>query len=333
MTEELLEYYFEIKPEETIQDDGLIRYRSGYSLYTIINVTQWEPDTLIELYEMSEHLAKNGDQLVSRFIPTNEQKFLVTYKEQDYIVVHNYLFRPNHKRNIGRQLAIFHERGQYLPTQVVKLNRLGEWKNYWVKRLEQIEQVWSQMVRSPSGDPFDMMFIDSYPYYMGLCENAIQYYTDTLIDEIPGQFDQGTVCHQYFADGLWKGKFPIRNPFDWVFDHPARDLAEWVRDCYFRQPTSYTNDLQTFIQEYTSIRPLSRFGWRLLYARLLCPLHYIQCVEEYFLTNSEGKKKELEERLSRILRDASQYEYFLGNFYEIARGTDEDLPIVKWLKR
>ncbi|MBS4178557.1 spore coat putative kinase YutH [Lederbergia citrea] len=332
MSVEVLEKYFGIKPEKSLNDGRAVRYVVNNSLYTIIPVTHMEQDALIELYEMSDHMAKYGDKRVSIFVPGIDQKYLVTHKDQDFCLLHNHNFPPSRNNNIGVKLAKFHERGKALQATITEANRMGEWKSLWVKRLEQMERVWGGLLREQSDEEFDRLFIKSFPYYLGLCENAIQYLTDTELDEAPHISDRGTICNLHFNNELWKSSMEIRNPFDWVFDHPSRDLAEWVRDCYFRNRRSFQPEVSKFLQGYESIAPLSSFSWRLLYARLLFPLHYFTCVEDYYITGSQWTKKQLEERLSRYIRDSKDYEMFLGNFYYIAYVDHKQLPVLDWLR-
>lgn len=333
MTEKILEQYFGLKPENTIQDGRYKRYIIDHSLYSTIPVTNWEQEALIELYEMSEHMAKNGDPTVSTFIPGNHGKFLVTHEEQDYVVLHNYQIPAMRKGQTGRALAIFHERGKNMPNPITKLSHMGEWKNFWIRRLEQMEKVWASLLQEPGGEKFERLFIESFPYFMGLTENAIQYYTDTTMDEELTSFDFGTINHYRFTEHTWSSEFQIRNPFDWIFDHPARDLAEWIRHQYFQYPRSFRPELQRFIQSYESIAPLSRFAWRLVYSRLLFPLHYFTCVEDYFLSQTETSQRQLEEQLEKLVRETRDYELFLANFYHLASIDHEQLPLVEWLNK
>ncbi|MCJ7840322.1 spore coat protein YutH [Lederbergia sp. NSJ-179] len=332
MSEDILRNYFNIQPERSIKIGDMIHYLAQGSVYSTVQVTQWEQEALIELYEMSEHMAKMGDKKVSTFVAANNGKYLITLNEQDYVVLHNHYVRSSARRNKGRQLAKFHERGSYLQAPITQLNREGQWKEFWITRLEQMEKVWSGLVREPSEERFEQLFVESFPYYLGICENAIQYVKDTELDVPRSHSDQRTICHQNFRESLWDSKTSvIRNPFDWVVDHKARDIAEWVRECYFRYQRSYQPELLRFLEGYQSIVPLSRFSWRLIYARLLFPLHYFTCVENYFLTSSEASKKQLEERLSRLIRDARDYEQFLRYFFHIASHHTRELPPVEWI--
>lgn len=328
---ELLEKHFDVTPEATIQTGKLVRYVANNLLYTIVPVTHMEQEVLIELYEMSEHMAKLSDQHVSTFVPATNGNFLITDHDQDYVLLVNQYHTPTRKINTARELATFHERGKAISFEFQSLNRLGMWRNLWTIRLEQMEKVWAEKAREQPKEKFEKLFVESFPYFLGLCENAIQYVADTEIDEEPIHIDHGTICHHYFQDELWQDELKIRNPFDWVFDHQARDVAEWMRNHYFAMDRTFLPQLRTFLDSYQSISPLSTFSWRLIYARLLFPLHYFTSVEIYFSTDSQWTQKQLEEKMTRLLRDTREYEEFLRTIHHVADSYRHTIPMVDWL--
>ena len=66
-----------------------------------------------------------------------------------------------------------------------KISRIGQWKNLWEKRIDQMEKVWKGMMQHEPVNEFDRMFFESFPYYMAIAENAIQYLVDTELDDDP----------------------------------------------------------------------------------------------------------------------------------------------------
>ncbi|MDQ0215171.1 spore coat protein YutH [Oikeobacillus pervagus] len=329
----LLERHYGVKIEDVLQDGVDLRYSSKGFLYTISNVTNWEQELLAELHKMSNHLMAKGDPSVSTFVSNKDGRFLMTVNEADYVVLKNNRIPSPASIRYGRKLARFHNRGQYMNENIQHASRIGQWKYLWEQRLEQLESLFHQIIRQHPEDSFEEMFVKSYPYYMGLAENAIQYIVDTEIDEQPQEVDSGTICHDRFHRKSWGDDLFIRNPLDWVFDHPGRDLAEWIRSTYWSHSRIYRQDIQTFLNEYQSLRSLSAFSWRLIYARLLFPLHYFECIEDYFLTTETQTKKQLEEQLDRAIRDATDYEHFLALFYEIANVPVRQyrIPLIAWL--
>jgi spore coat protein YutH len=270
---------------------------------------------------------------VPAFLQSIEGGFITSWEDHQYCVLANRHTEKHVKVKLGRKLAKFHERGRTVPFKIERTSRIGQWKQLWEKRLDQIEKVWSELLYQTPDDDFERMFIDSFPYYIGLTENAIQYLVDTELDDEPKESDSGTVCHERFSNDSWGANYYIKDPFQWVFDHRSRDLAEWTRERYFRNTQTYENDVRQFFIDYQSIAPLTSFSWRLLFSRLLFPLHYFECIENYYITRSEQEKKLLEEKLNKMLKQSTEYERFLGHFFHTVGDPLKPLniPQLDWL--
>lgn len=331
MSMEILKTYFDIEPEQTVPDGAQVRYEADHLIYTVVPVTNVSENILIELYEMAEHLAKNGDVRVSSFVKSKDNKYLVTHEKEDYVVLANHNIRPPSSKNTGRKLAKFHERGKTIPVRIQAASRLGDWRTLWIKRLDQMEKAWMGMLREQQNGEFEKLFIETFPYFLGLSENALQYLADTELDEEVHYSDAGTICHERFQEGQWQGRFGIRNPFDWVFDHQSRDIAEWIRGRYLRGAKGLKPDLAAFFEQYEAVSPLSAFSWRMVYSRLLFPIHYFECVEGYFIAANERSQKQLEEQLTILIRDSHEYEQFLKGFFAMSGASARHLPAVGWL--
>ncbi|WP_335870320.1 spore coat putative kinase YutH [Bacillus sp. 2205SS5-2] len=335
MLQEILNQYFGIQAQQSIKDGGYERYIRNGVLYTIVNVTNVEQEYLVELYQMAQHLSERGDKYVSSFVQAKEEKFLITHDEQDYVLLQNQQLQPPREKRLGRKLAKFHERGRTIPDKITYNSRIGEWKGLWEKRLDQMEKACYDMVQREPNDDFERMLIDAFPYYLGLAENGIQYLVDTELDDEPTSEDAGTVCHNRFLNNTWGTQYWVRFPFEWVFDHCSRDIADYIRGQYLSRNRTFGPDVQKFSQEYESVSKISSFGYRLTYARLVFPLHFFECVEEYFISGSEQRRNTLEEKLARYLKYSGDYERFLGSFYEIVgvSAKSQSLPRIQWLTK
>ncbi|MGG3468083.1 spore coat putative kinase YutH [Neobacillus pocheonensis] len=338
MLQKMLENQYGIETQEYIKLDTYDALRGNGWLYLISNPAGREEADISELGKIAEHLRNYGDQNVPIFLQSKEGNLITTWEQNKYCVLANrQADEKQRKIKLGRKLAKFHERGKRVPFQIERSNRIGKWKELWEKRLEQMEKVWNGLLFQTPEDEFERLFIESFPYYLGLTENAIQYLVDTELDEEPGETDNGTVCHERFSKKTWgplsTNQYFIKNPFDWVFDHRSRDLAEWTRERYFRNFQTYDVDLKQFFEEYQSVAPLTSFSWRLLYSRLIFPLHYFECIENYYITRSEQDKKTLEDKLSKILRQSGEYEKFLAAFFQISGAPIKrmNLPQPEWL--
>ncbi|WP_315970026.1 spore coat putative kinase YutH [Bacillus massilinigeriensis] len=331
----LLQQQYGIKVEGRLKVGMYEAFNNKNELYLVIPIGHVDQEELKELENLSLHLIQNGDRNVCEMVKTKDGLSFAKWGEQSFCVIVNRHPKMAQVKHIGRKLAKFHLRGRQVSFPVTKLNRIGQWKQFWETRLDQMEKVWTDKLFIPPENDFERMFLESFPYYMGLTENAIQYLVDTELDGEPGLIDYGTVCHVKFHGKTWGDHYIIKNPFDWAFDHCARDIAEWTRERYFRNSQTYQPELIQFIKDYQTITPLSPFAWRLLYARLLFPLHYFECVEGYYIANSEQQKNLMQDRLKKYLQHSSDHEHFLAEFFQMAEVPvrKNNIPIVEWLSK
>lgn len=306
-------------------------------LYLLVPCDGLEDEYIQELAQLAAHYKKFGDNYVCQFLKTDKGEIVIPWGGSKYctLVVRTREQKDRAVEQMGRKLAKFHYRGRFVSFPLKKIVQIGRWKSFWETRLEQMEKFWNDKLFGGPENEFDKMFLESFPYYMGLAENGIQYLTDTEIDEEPLFPDHGTVCHRRFHANSWGERFHIKNPFDWVFDHCGRDLAEWTRERYFHNIKTYERDVSRFFRDYQSFSPLSSFSWRLIYARLLFPLHFFDCVENYYCAASEQEKHLCHDLLQRYLQYTKEHEQFLGSFFELLEVPVRAyrIPVPEWLRR
>lgn len=336
MIQQWLEQQYGIKAEAELSIGRYSACKRGDQLYLLIHPVKQDQEEIAELQKITQHLSYTGDKTVPLFFPSKTGEILSEWKNEKACVL---ACRSGMKRKttspLGRKLAKFHQRGRTLSVPINKISRLGQWKQIWEKRLDQMEGVWSSKIYQYPENEFEKLFMESFPYYMGLAENAIQYLVDTEIDEKPTTVDHGTVCHERFSESTWGEEAVFKNPFEWIMDHSCRDLAEWTRERYFHNSQTYEPDVKQFFIDYQSRSKLSPFSWRLLYARMIFPLHYFECVEGYYVSGSEQTRHTLEDRLQKLLNHSSEYEQFLAVFYQIVEAPIRTyrIPELDWLKR
>jgi spore coat protein YutH len=316
------------KIEKVSGYDTFMIQNNLYFIVPAINITEGE---MIELQQMSAYMLAKGDAAVASIVPTRTGTIIAYIHEQPIVILRSHIQPYTRTINIGKELAKFHQRGRTYPYYVNYCKRIGQWKDLWGKRLDQMEMFWRSKVQMHPENAFERMFVDSFPYYLGLTENAIQYLVDTELDDEPRTVDCATICHQRFTERLWRQG--VKLPTEWVYDHCARDLAEWVRSFYHVNPSFEAEKIKRFFAEYQRVTPLTTFSWRLIYSRLLFPLHYFECIEGYYLAQEEEQKRMYEEKLLHILNQSSEYEQFLGRFYDLVElpANRFNLPKVKWL--
>ncbi|AKQ74669.1 endospore coat-associated protein YutH [Bacillus licheniformis] len=308
-------------------------FHTPNSMFLIVPVSHLSQDELAELFSMSQYLQEQRDPYVSSFILTKDGEMTFEENGVSYVLLQAAPRMTNRSVSFGAELAEFHHKGRGYPYEVKETSRIGQWKELWGKRLDQLEQFWIQKTQARQLQPFEKQFIESFPYYLGLTENAIQYLADTELDDQPQAADSGTICQQRLTCEALRREPLIKIPMEWVFDHAARDLAEYARSLFHERKNF--NEIMLFLQQYEQAAPLSSFSKRLMYSRLLFPLHYFETVEGYYIS-PESEHHYFESRLDYLLSHAPAYEQFLNGFQEMAGMRSAGLismPPVNWLKR
>ena len=137
-----------------------------------------------------------------------------------------------------------------------------------------------------------------------------------------GHSEQGTICHFCFTSASWvvirERTPPVKLPSDWVYDHPARDIAEWIRYQLndFEARDKQKSILQ-FINSYEERFSLTSFTRNMMFGRLLFPYHYVEQVEQIYLREAPKENGRLNECLQTIWdnegEQMKQMSYLLKN--------------------
>ncbi|MGM7722518.1 spore coat putative kinase YutH [uncultured Metabacillus sp.] len=307
-------------------------FRVHQTDFLIVPITNIDEEEMYELYQLSEFMVEKREPNIARIVVTKKNNLFFEKDKAKYALVKYAAFTQGRYQQIGRNLARFHQKARTYPYQLSKTQRIGQWKYLWERRLDQLESFWSGKIHSQPFTQFEKMFIESFPYYLGLAENGIQYLVDTELDEEPQPIDSGTICHHRFHPTTWGSAQGVKLPTDWVFDHASRDIAEYLRHLFFERQEELQENGFRFLDDYDRTTPLSAFTWRLIYSRLLFPIHYFECVENYYLS-SDNDKPIFEAKLKEILTASDQYELFLKSYSNMLsmRKKRIVLPSLEWL--
>ncbi|MGO4888929.1 spore coat putative kinase YutH [Anaerobacillus sp. MEB173] len=304
-------------------------------MYITVPCDEIEQESIAEVTNYARHLAAMGETGIPQLVSTINGQMSASIDGQEV-----FLFKVpeniemdrlyNEDETIGMKLAHFHNRGKNLAAQTKQQNYLGQWKVFWERRLEQMEQWYDYILRQKKKSPFDESFLLTYPYYMGLTENAIQYVVDSEIDEQNAKFERGTICHKRFTNATWltlneRTLSNLKLPTTFVYDHPSRDLSEWIRQTV--RDDGFQNDkIMTFILDYHNTAPLTKYACRLIYGRLLFPLSYYESVEGYYRSKTDWGKQQYHELYLRVLETEKENTRGLT---ELSK--DLMIPPVDWL--
>lgn len=334
LTNEWIQEQYDLKVDNQIEYRSYQAFQSNGCIYTFIPVNYMNDDQLQELYQLATFMRANGDSSVSEFLFTKSGSLMAKVNNDNLVLLKHAANLYRRRAQPGKELAKFHRLGRSFPITLTKINRIGQWKVLWEKRLDQMEMFWREKIKSNPSNEFEKEFFGSFPYYLGLSENAIQYLVDTELDDKPQIMDSGTICHRRFTRQTWKDG-SSKLPTNWIFDHGSRDLAEWIRDDYLRENKFDQARIQQFLANYEQITPLSTFSSRLLFSRLIFPVHYFECIENYYLTDSEQQKRDNFMTLKKMNDHSSQYEQFLGDINKLLIKRFypyQSIPELDWVK-
>ena len=290
-------------------------YEDHDSYYMVIPVKEMSNEELIEVKQLSDFMFYQGEGAL--LMPTRTQDFIASYHDQQILVfklLKGYE-RQNKMRSLGEQLAIFHQKGASFPYSVNIHNRYGKWREMWTNRLEQLEKWCFQRMEHSDYQNFERTLFETFPYYLGMTENAIQYIADSERDGISQDLNMGTICRERITANSISSNFH-NLPLYWVIDHPARDLAEWIRFSYWNDKRNFKSIISSFFHEYERIQPINKTTWRLLYGRLLFPLNYFETVEGYYMATSHEQKQQCENKFYEIINRTSEYENLLTSLVD-----------------
>ncbi|MCM3714054.1 spore coat putative kinase YutH [Halalkalibacter oceani] len=237
----------------------------------------------------------------------------------------------------GAHLAAIHYYGRQMPYEARQYEFFGQWHKLWETRLDQLEGWYQQLLYQGPQSYVDEAFLFSFPYYMGLTENAIQFVVDAMLDDPSKEQERPTICHRRYTDHTWlvlsEHGAIVKRPTEFVYDHPCRDLAEWIRDQRRDQRSFSWNQIESFLTTYEQYETLSSYSWRLLYARLVFPLHYFEAVEDYYSSQIREEQISAGQHLFQLLDTEGENEKFLKEFaaFILPAKAGGQLPVIEWL--
>lgn len=305
--------------------------------YFLVCVDDIEDNEITEMIKMGNHLQTQGDHEVAQFVPNVHQALTGFIDGQNCVLFQlpQYYSRSKKTKSFGYGLARFHKRGKGYPKEK---NHEVIWSKLWINHLSQLDLLYNNLAHKKHKTSFDQTFMISFPYYLGRTENAIQYIVDTELDfPQQSQYEQKTICHYQFSNRTWltldeRTGAGVKSPIDFVYDHPSRDIAEWIRVILRENDNDHSN-VKKFIYDYEKFEVIQPKAWRYIYGRLLFPIEYFKIIEGYYRSVSDDRKDEFTQKLFELFYHEKKTEEFLKEFHKkiIPTSLQHYVPKVEWL--
>ncbi|WP_226035887.1 hypothetical protein [Aquibacillus saliphilus] len=322
--DELLSQYIENFNGTSTTIDGFKGYINGNNGFFIITDSNNE-EVHYEQKAISDFLIYNGVRNIATPLFNRQGQLITTIDNRNYIVCNGTMSENKRDSPSARQLASFHKIGAGYPYEPNYVSSYGQWKGLWAKKIADFEHMYTNYYDERPVSRYRRLFIDTFPYLVGLSENAIQFLQEAETDGRFHTIDRPAITFQRYHYQLQQ---QIIWSHDLVHDHPVRDLAEYIRPILLEEDKPFTK-VETFLKEYESVQSLSIFSWRLLYARLLFPIHLFDFLEVGVNMNDQ---EALYRQYKILLEKQYYYERNLRNFFsELDLDTQSvNISVIEW---
>ncbi len=328
---ELFHQYGIVVNQQSQKNNGYLLRTADMSEF-ILKRANIEQEGEFPWYVMVAHYFNQQNEPTMLPVLSKRGKYIETINNEAHV-----LYQKPHDRgggvwhSDGSRLALIHRKGGNLLTAYNEVPEIQPWQMRWQYRMDQLASFREELKNQ--GQPlreFDEWFIETFPYYSGVAENAIQYIVDCGIDTGLNPFETRTLTFNRYTSMYQRNSEGIF-PNDLILDHPARDLAEWIRNELFETDADFET-IRKFLWDYHERRTLNQMDWNLLYARLLFPLPYVETVEHYY---SDGNLKEKERSLTNIQRfvrtEGEREEIYRKFFKELVGDYGGQMRRIDWL--
>lgn len=321
---DLLNAFYAIQISEEIIIEDRTAYKSGNYIYFITLATN-NKALHMEQSLLAYSLNEKGYDQIAHPIQNQYGEWITHYRDQNYIVLSVAYLQNAPPIDHGKALAHFHRKNKTYAYEPQHISSYGQWKNLWINKLTSYEKKIIELSKKHQ-NAYYRLLMDVLPYIIGLSENAIQYVQESNQESRFDHSDQGTITFQRYHNQLLR---PVIWHTDLVYDHLARDVAEYIRNQIISNGEEAFYEITLFLENYQSIQPLSMFSWRLIYARLIYPAHLFDLIEQALMEQNFEKHHQ---QLQHILQQQSSYENCLGQFFQKVGLDDKQyqIPVVQW---
>lgn len=300
-----INYYYSIYPDSIREQNKTFYFDYNDEKYFFVILDRPIEDANY-LYQLNVEMLRR-DSLMHEIILNRDKSPVTLVNNIPYVLMK--VFINENKRSDLSEITFIG-----MSNANIKKNKIldrSDWATLWSAKIDYFEYQISQI-----GKKYPLI-CEYLSYYIGVAENAIIYYKNTLSDIKPTSYDTLTIAHKRIKAS--DTAFDIYNPLSLIIDYPVRDFAEYIKANFFAGV-----DVWAEIEEYFNHYNLSPYSKRLLYARLLFPSYFFDVYESIV----EGKVKE--EDIMPIIYKNDEYEDFLIELHTYIN-RENIMPQLDWL--
>lgn len=295
-----IDYYYNINVSEIkhIHDKYFIYTNNERYMLKVFGDT--------DFFMVYEYLANQLDKYLYFFrIVKNRQNDYLTYiDDKTYIL----LKLSDINNNI---ISIYDIKINQFFEYSNKISRLIRfpWVKLWENKIDYFEE-WCYLKQNQYKNMYSL-----FHYFIGVAENAVLYLKITEAEEKVEEIDRLVISHNRLS--MDSSLYDYYDPTNIVLDHPSRDVSEYIKSTYV-----HGNFDIKLLEEYLNEHHFSKYGLRLLYARILFPSFFFDYIDEMILNSYDTDLLYLEARIIEFEKFISQISVFFKEKY--------DIPVVTW---
>jgi len=293
-----IEYFYGIKIDRVIYNDKYYSFSYNEYLYKLY-IYDGDYNNLKILYETNKKLV--GNTLMSEIVVNRNNDIISSYNGISYVLIKIFV-------NINKSISL--EEISFISKSLYKDKGNINWSVLWSNKIDYLEDLINE-----NGKKYPLI-VDSFNYFVGMCENAIAYFNNISLDNTyKYAISHKTIKFDDTVEVLY-------NPLNIIFDYRVRDIAEYIKNSFFNNNINIFNELHMYLNK----NYLSLMEVKLLISRLLYPSFYFEMYEDILIDNKEEKI------LLNIISRLDEYEEYLDNviiFFKQYYDIDE----IEWLKK
>lgn len=285
-----INYYYNLFPNNIISQDNFFYFWIGDEKFYFAPFNN-DKEQVLKIYKkLIEKKIKINNIVLNR-----DDNLITLYKNKEYALI-----RVNCLESELVELKDF-------LNIIVNENPIN-WGKIWSEKIDYYSYQVNQRALGKES------ILNSFSYYVGLAENAIEYFNMIEKKDVLVGIQHRRVYGKNYEINYY-------NPLNMVCDYIVRDLSEYIKFAFFYDEINIDK-----IINYISKLNLNSTMMNLLFARLLFPTYYFDNYDK--VVNDEDEDKEI----INIFAKTSMYEKFIKDFY-IYFSTSYNLIKVDWLIR
>jgi hypothetical protein len=283
-----INYYYNIIIDNFIKTDNDYYFYLNNEEYHLIIFNRPYED-IEPIYNLNMQMKKRGC-LVHEIILNKDKQAVTIVNDNPYVLIK--LCKYKNDRVFLNDINYIQNMTKNIQSDksLLRVN----WVKMWTQKIDYYEYQISQL-----GKKYPIL-CDSLSYFIGLGENAISY---IINNQIQDDNSYPVVSHKRIR--VTDGSIDFYNPLNFVVDSRVRDIAEYIKNCFYNNTFNFY-EIKSFFQ----ISNFSKNEFILLFSRLLFPTFYFDMYDEIINNNYS------EEKILDIIDKTYEYEELLFSIYK-----------------